>query len=109
MITGLISLGGWEASAFQLRTDVNGKMPQVLARTTEEEPGIRVYEKASPAVVTLRGEQGHGSGFIISPDGMVITNAHVAQGLSSPAQIILADGTEVLADFRGFANCNDPE
>ena len=104
LLAGLISVSGCSSTQANLSSENEVNTPQEIAKTTEEETRIRVYEQASPAVVTLVGKQGHGSGFIISPDGMVITNAHVAEVLSSPATIVLADGTKVLADFIGYAN-----
>jgi serine protease Do len=63
----------------------------------------RVYEKANPAVVTIRNNNGHGSGFIISNDGYVITNAHVIKGQPAVVTLIMADGkTEIPADLVGF-------
>ena len=63
----------------------------------------RVYAKANPAVVTIRNNNGHGSGFIISSDGYVITNAHVVKGQPAVVTLIMADGkTEVPADLVGF-------
>ncbi|MGK7941993.1 MAG: trypsin-like peptidase domain-containing protein [Crocosphaera sp.] len=104
LLAGLISVTGCSSTQANLSSENGVNTPQEIAKTTEEETRIRVYEQASPAVVTLVGKQGHGSGFIISPDGIVITNAHVAEVLSSPATIVLADGTKVLADLIGYAN-----
>ncbi|HAC65176.1 MAG TPA: peptidase S1, partial [Cyanothece sp. UBA12306] len=104
ILVGLIGFNGCTISQANWLRKNYLNPPQILAKTTEEQTRIHVYEKASPAVVTLVEGQGHGSGFIISRDGIVITNAHVANGLSSPAKIVLADGTEVLADLIGFAN-----
>ncbi|MDJ0510596.1 MAG: trypsin-like peptidase domain-containing protein [Crocosphaera sp.] len=104
LLAALINVSGYSSTQASLSGENGLNYPQEIAKTTEEETRIRVYEQASPAVVTLLGKQGHGSGFIISPDGMMITNAHVAEVLSSPATIVLADGTKVLADFIGYAN-----
>ncbi len=63
----------------------------------------RVYAKANPAVVTIRGIRGHGSGFIISDDGYVVTNAHVVKGQPAVVTLMMADGkTELPADVVGF-------
>ncbi len=63
-----------------------------------------IYSRVNPAVVTVRVNQGHGSGFIISDDGYVVTNAHVVQGASSVVTVMMADGrTEIAADVVGFA------
>ncbi len=63
----------------------------------------RVYDRANPAVVTIRGNSDLGSGFIISSDGYVVTNAHVIKGQPAVVTLILADGkTEIPADVVGF-------
>jgi serine protease Do len=63
-----------------------------------------VYAQANPAVLTVRGNNGHGSGFIISTDGYVITNAHVMKGEPEVVTVMMADGQEIPADVVGFAN-----
>jgi serine protease Do len=76
----------------------------LLAKTPTMNTANRVYEKVNPAVVTIRNNQGHGSGFIISADGFVITNAHVLKGQSAIVTVMMADGkTEMPADVVGFA------
>ena len=78
--------------------------PPAIAKTVTEQTANSVYKKANPAVVTVRvGERSHGSGFIISQDGLVITNAHVAGGAPSVVTLMMADGkTEIPADVVGF-------
>lgn len=72
-----------------------------IAQNVEEQTNIRVYEKASPAVVTVDTDKSNGSGTIISPDGTVLTNAHVVAG-SRTVNIILSDGRKLPADVIGF-------
>lgn len=45
----------------------------------DEQTTINVYRNASPAVVTITGGNNTGSGSIISPEGLVITNEHVVR------------------------------
>jgi serine protease Do len=75
-----------------------------VARTPVETTANRVYARANPAVVTVRNNSGHGSGFIVSADGYVITNAHVVKGQPAVVTVMMADGkTEMPADVVGFA------
>src|SRR4051812_3024546 len=46
-----------------------------------DEDATRVYQKLTPSVVSLQNEEGSGSGILVRPDGLVLTNAHV---VSSP-------------------------
>ncbi len=39
-----------------------------------------IIQQSKPAVVVLRGPEGHGSGFFITDTGVIATNAHVTQG-----------------------------
>ncbi|HEY9667255.1 MAG TPA: trypsin-like peptidase domain-containing protein [Coleofasciculaceae cyanobacterium] len=74
-----------------------------FAQDIDEQVNIRVYQQASPAVVSIETRDGAGSGSIISADGLVLTNAHVV-GNSRAVQVILADGRKFVADVVGFGD-----
>lgn len=76
----------------------------VLAQTSEEKEANRVCEKASKAVVTVKDGKGHGSGFLVSQDGLIITNAHVVEGSPSVVTVVFKDGQQAPADVIGFAH-----
>jgi serine protease Do len=48
-----------------------------LLAQSDEQTSISVYRTASPAVVTISTNSGSGSGSIVSPEGLVLTNNHV--------------------------------
>ena len=76
----------------------------------------RVVEKIAPAVVNIRvhgtnresrrGSEagGSGSGFVIAPDGFILTNSHVVHG-AVQMEVTLADGRVFEASLVG----DDPE
>jgi S1-C subfamily serine protease len=69
---------------------------------------VGVVEAVSPSVVHVRvrvarrgyGAHGSGSGTILSPDGLVLTNNHVVEGASA-IELALADGRQVSARVLG--------
>jgi serine protease Do len=79
--------------------------PLVMAKTVGEQTANRVFSKANPAVVIVRsGAYSFGSGFIVSADGYVVTNAHVAENAPAVVTLVMGDGkTELPADVVGFA------
>jgi putative serine protease PepD len=66
-----------------------------------------VAEKVSPSVVQLqvqgRSSAGEGSGFIISSDGLIVTNNHVVEGAADGGAIraVFQDGTTATATIVG--------
>jgi serine protease Do len=79
------------------RVDVH----QAMAVDAEEDVNVRVYRIASPAVVAIETQTGGGSGSIISPDGLVLTNAHVVNG-SETVTVKLSDGREFEGEVIGY-------
>ena len=57
-------------------------------------------ERVGPAVVGVRADAGHGSGFIFTPDGFVLTNSHVI-AQSKTIGVSLVDGRSFRADLVG--------
>ncbi len=72
------------------------------AQDADEQTNIRVYQRASPAVVSIAAGSRTGSGSIITPTGLVLTNAHVVQGARTVA-VVMADGRRLPGDVVAFA------
>ena len=53
---------------------------QPSANTERPRGGVEVYSKVAPAVVVVRTDTGHGTGFLVSADGQLLTNHHVVSG-----------------------------
>ncbi|MBE9217505.1 S1C family serine protease [Dolichospermum flos-aquae] len=84
-------------------TPANHYSQSIISQNSEEQTRIKVYQKASPAVVYINTGKTSGSGFIVSRDGLIITNAHVLEDAPATVTVILEDGKRLPADVIGFA------
>jgi S1-C subfamily serine protease len=72
---------------------------------------VHVVEQVGPAVVSIgrssrRGPAGAGSGVVFTPDGYVLTNAHVAAG-AHQLEIGFTDGSTCAAQLVGVDHATD--
>ena len=72
---------------------------------------VRVVEDVGPAVVSIgrtsrRGPAGAGSGVVFTPDGYVLTNAHVAAG-AHQLELGFTDGSTCSAQLVGVDHATD--
>ncbi|WPP52641.1 S1C family serine protease [Catalinimonas niigatensis] len=74
----------------------NMLMPEIAV--TRPVHGPKSLSEAQAATVTISHTNGHGSGFLISEDGYIITNFHVVAG-QDDLKVIMNDGQEAKAEF----------
>ncbi len=77
----------------------------VQTETVERVP-VDMFEQMFGGRSGSRARAGIGSGFIVSPDGVIVTNAHVVSGASS-ITVALRDGTTYEAKLVGEDEQND--
>lgn len=79
-------------------SDGNNPIPDIVEACTQGVVGVINYTSSS--LKDYEVEQGGGSGFVISSEGYIITNAHVVEGATSIG-VVLHDGSEVKARILG--------
>src|SRR6476659_6650788 len=79
---------------------------------------VTAVDEVSPAVAQIRARSnragggrsvqasGSGSGFVIAPDGLIVTNSHVVEG-AAHVEVALQDGRTLDADVVGADPATD--
>lgn len=85
---------------------------QKVPKTTEDLLAIQNalvenLERVRKATVSISLGQGFGSGVIVSPDGLVLTAAHVTAAVDKELTVILNDGTKLKAVSMGLVSDTD--
>ncbi|BAH52204.1 S1C family serine protease [Rhodococcus opacus] len=80
--------------------------PPPVVLTPEE-----VEARVIPAIVTLVADSGlvetAGTGIVLTPDGVVLTNHHVIDGAIDISAVSLGNGAEYVADVLGYDSSRD--
>ncbi len=85
-------------------TAATGRNTSVIAEAQDIQG---ILAKVEPAVVAIRTGSGEGTGFVISADGVVVTNNHVVQGANGNIEVTFTDGTSKTAKVLGTSGDND--
>lgn len=67
----------------------------------------KALPQARAATVCIDLGEGSGSGVIVSEDGLILTAAHVAQGVKKKITVVLEDGTRLKAETLGLVADSD--
>jgi serine protease Do len=108
-VTGSQTSAALNSSRRTAITDAVARVaPSVVTVQTEviEQVPADVFEQFFGGRSGQRAAAGLGSGFIIRPDGAIVTNAHVVAG-ASRIQVALRDGTTYPARLVGSDETND--
>ncbi|MBT9314939.1 trypsin-like peptidase domain-containing protein [Leptothoe spongobia] len=102
--TGLLVCAlGFNVMGAQFKVEEGLILASAQAQGIDEETNVRVYQQASPAVVAIDAGDSTGSGSIITPEGLVLTNAHVV-GDATQVTVRLADGRQFTGQVIGYAD-----
>jgi putative serine protease PepD len=66
-----------------------------------------IYAKASPAVVSIRTQQGSGTGFLVDNDGTLVTNDHVVGNADRVVVKFGQSGRSLVGEVRGTDPSSD--
>lgn len=105
-----LAVGRDENGTTAARTQSTGPNLTLLGKPTDIKGVLAMVE---PAVVVVRvdggvvGGGGDGSGFVVTPDGFILTNNHVIAQMRSSVEVIFNDGTKKPARVVGADPEND--
>ena len=114
-VSSAFAFGAGIAVAGQLDDDPAGPPARSAGAETQhvsdQGAAKRVYDGAKDAVAYIAAAspqgQGAGSGFVVSSDGLIVTNAHVVDGATQVAVKIGTDGEQLPAEIVGVDASQD--
>ena len=119
MIVAAAASGAISARVFAPGDEPAAGTTTPVRTSTPSAGGERALEDAvrqtAPSVVTVKTSFGQGSGVVLQPAGLIVTNEHVvsgvtrvevvsATGVSMSAEVLAADGVQDLAILRPAGN-----
>src|SRR5688500_5533289 len=106
---GVVALAADDPSASPARSTSSGQQSQLVS--DDGGTAKQVYDGAKDAVAFIAAAgpqgQGTGSGFVVSPDGLIVTNQHVVDGATQVAVKIGTDGEQLPAEIVGIDPSQD--
>jgi putative serine protease PepD len=95
LVAAAIAGGAFAAGALLHDEQTVQPLPAVSGKPITPDKGQsvagKIYDQASPAVVSIRTDSGSGTGFLIDRKGTVVTNAHV---VGSADRVVVKFGTD---------------
>jgi S1-C subfamily serine protease len=95
------SIVSTQDSILKTQSDLEKQISSIKAQTSSDFSGI--IENAIESVVSIQTNAGQGTGFIITNDGYVVTNAHVLEGARF-ANAITIDQQKIPMSLIGFSS-----
>jgi S1-C subfamily serine protease len=110
---GLGACGEDDESGVTTTTTTFGGREEVVTASNVDFDAQAIYEEAAPGVVTIRSvfgggsaagilggrAAGQGSGFVVSPEGEIVTNAHVVTDAQASGGGDINEAKEVFVEF----------
>ncbi|MBI3623041.1 trypsin-like peptidase domain-containing protein [Candidatus Pacearchaeota archaeon] len=93
------TLSETQKSLLSINESVKSQISSLKASVDDDFSGI--IEQAVPAVVTIRTDVAQGTGFLITNDGYIVTNAHVLSG-ARRVSAITSNQESINAEFIGY-------
>jgi putative serine protease PepD len=111
LVAAAIAGGAFAAGAL-LHDDQNVQpLPAVSGKPVAPDKGAsvagKIYDKASPAVVSIRTDSGSGTGFLIDRKGTLVTNAHVVGNADRVVVKFGTDGRSIDGQVKGADPSSD--
>lgn len=109
LILLFLALLPWCALTAEDRLYVNDKKAPEDRKDLEaiQSALTKALPKARAATVCIEVGEGSGSGVIVSPDGLILTAAHVSGGVKKKVTVIMEDGTKHKAETLGLVSDTD--
>jgi putative serine protease PepD len=106
-LVAAVLVGG---GAFALGVTDDGAAPAAnvpaLVGAKQEGDVAAIYAAARESVVSIKTNDGSGTGFVVKSDGTIVTNAHVV-GSASTVQVQFADDETATGEVRGVDRSSD--